>query len=280
MEYVRIFISHASDDIRKAEEVRDYIEEQEYLFPILIVRDKQPNELIEKQVEQGIKSADYFVPILTNNSLNSIWVNQEIGYAKGIERQIYALIQDETVDNLKGFIHKHREYFIFKQRSFKAKYIELFDLIKENEGLGEPKYQKKILESDGDLADNVSYVQPINEKSLLHIKANLFNDLQEFVIYVHVGSENPKNEFRYIAFSNSNKINNGADHVRGVEYVYQFDLPGKTKYKKILNIYNAIRQSGLFFETFPNMIKEIRIRNINGELGKSNTFYFATTEKC
>jgi len=280
MEYTRIFISHDSNDINKAKELKNYIEEQEYLFPILIVRDKQPNELIEKQVEEGLRSTDYFVPILTKYSLNSIWVNQEIGFAKGKGMQIYALIQDEILDdiNLKGFIHKQREHFIFDQTSFNSIYIKLIDLIKENEGLGEPVYQKKQWESDGDKADTIPFQQQIDDNSLLHFKVNLFNDLQEFVIYFHVGSESPKKEFRYIGYSNSNNVNNSADHVRGLENIFQFDSPGKTKYQKKVNIFNAIKQSGLFFETFPNMIDNVRVRNINGEIGQSNIYYYAVTD--
>jgi len=280
MEYNRIFISHHSKDLTKAEELRDYIEQQDYLSPILVVSEKKPNELFEKQVEEGIRDASYFVPILTKNTLKSIWVNQEIGFARGVGRQTYALIDDKIVSKraFKGFIHKQHENFIFEQSSFKLKYIELIDLIKENEGLGEPKYFKQQWECEGDKAENFPFQSQIDENSLLHIRVDLIDDSQEFVIYFQVGSKGPKDEFRYIGFSNSNKIDNSAD-LRGLEYVFQFDLPGNTKYKKTLNIVNAIKQSGLFFETFPNSIRSVRVRNMNGKMGSANHYYYSISIK-
>lgn len=281
MDYTRIFISH-SGDLDKVERLKNYIENQDYLTPVLIIKERNPNELFEKQVEEGIRSCHYFVPILTGNSLQSVWVNQEIGCARGLGRQTYALIDEEIIDDndLKAFIHKYQEHFIFNEDNFESKYIELIDEIKENEGLGEPNYLVRKWETEGDKAENpISYDQEIDKDSLLHIKAKLFSDSQEFVIYFKVGTDNPNEIDRYIGFSNSNRVNNSADHIRGKEYVYQIDLPGNIVYKKTLNIINAILQSGLFFETLPNKIHAVRVRNMNGRRGHQNRYYYAITNK-
>jgi hypothetical protein len=177
MEYTRIFISHHSDDINKAEELMNFIDDQEYLTPILVIRDRQPNELIEKQVEEGIRGSRYVIPILTKNSINSIWVNQEIGFAKGYKVPIYALIENEVLDKLKGFVHKHREHFIFGEtESFENKYVELVELIKENEGLGKPNYEKKFWASEGDKACTIPFKCQINENTLFNIRVDLFDE--------------------------------------------------------------------------------------------------------
>jgi hypothetical protein len=58
MEYTRIFISHHSDDINKAEELMNFIDDQEYLTPILVIRDRQPNELIERKLKKEYGDLD------------------------------------------------------------------------------------------------------------------------------------------------------------------------------------------------------------------------------
>ena len=279
MNYTRIFISQYSDDLDKAVELQNYIKRQAYLEPILVVKEPHPDVLIEKQVEEGIKSANYFVSIITSCSSKSVWVNQEIGYARGTKRPIYALIEDEIHDKITGFIHKQHEQFIFGKTSFKKKYIELINLIKENEGIGKPPYNKKVFESKGDDAFNIDINQVINKETILHIKVNLSNSSQEFVIYFMLGSESPENEFKYMGFSNTNNISNIDPSIRGTEHNYQIDVPGKTRYKYSVNIFNAINQSSLIFKKFPNVIKQVRVRNINGEEGQPNIFFYAFTCK-
>lgn len=279
MEYIRIFISHHMDDIKEAEDLKGYIDKQDYLKAVLVVDDSKPNELFEKQVEDGITGASYFVPILTCNSLKSIWVNQEIGFAKGYGVQIYSLIERDIMENLKGFIHKQREHFIFGPRSFKTKYKELVAKIKENEGLGEPNYKKIEIETIGDEAKTfiIDPTEEFNKKSLLHFKVELFDETQEFVLYFQFGSGNTAERSKYIGYSNSNSVDNSADHVHGKEHVYQFDLPGNTSYKKTINIHNIIKQSSLQFETFPTCVFAVRPRNMNGKKGLKNRYYYAFT---
>jgi len=49
------------------------------------------------------------IPILTIESICNQWVNQEIGFAKAINKPIIPLVEESLLDELKGFIHKQMD---------------------------------------------------------------------------------------------------------------------------------------------------------------------------
>jgi hypothetical protein len=58
-------------------------------------------------VSEGILESNYFVPILTSNSITSQWVNQEIGFAQANigKVEIVPVVETEIINSLKGFVN-------------------------------------------------------------------------------------------------------------------------------------------------------------------------------
>jgi TIR domain-containing protein len=73
--------------------------------PIVIATNKEPGKRLSDKVSEGIISSDIFIPILTRNSINNQWVNQEIGFAVAQEKRIVPVTEKQIISQLKGFIH-------------------------------------------------------------------------------------------------------------------------------------------------------------------------------
>lgn len=100
-----VFISaETENDIHYAEYLRDKLKAT-YMFQVhLIVQDRYPNSEIVKLIQDSIFKSKYFVPILTKNSFQNQWVNQEIGYATALKKTFYPLIEEVLVSKLRGFV--------------------------------------------------------------------------------------------------------------------------------------------------------------------------------
>jgi len=104
---MKVFISFLSNpDRKKMDLLKILIEnQQQNVIPIVIDYQKTPGMPLTEKVENGINQCDVFIPIITRNSINSQWVNQEIGYAKAKERKCIPIIEKGILKDLKGFIH-------------------------------------------------------------------------------------------------------------------------------------------------------------------------------
>ena len=112
---MRVFISYASEDDHKRRALAGTLEKATPSFiPVVVSARREPGRLLEDKVMDCIQRADFLVPILTRSSLSNQWVNQEIGYAKGIKRRIVPVVQAEIISELKGFVHaQHDLPFLF-----------------------------------------------------------------------------------------------------------------------------------------------------------------------
>lgn len=104
---IKIFISFTEKDRQLLDTLLSLFSNIENFEPHVVERQRTPNaESLSNLVEEGIKQCHYFVPIITKNSQQTQWVNQEIGYAKAItDVNIIPIIETEIKDTLKGFIH-------------------------------------------------------------------------------------------------------------------------------------------------------------------------------
>lgn len=102
----KLFISYSDKDIRKVEILEDKIKLHQMLEPIVIANRKSSLKPLVNKVIEGIEESSYVIPLLTRNSINAQWINQEIGYAiaKGIK--IHPIVERNVMSRLKGFIHK------------------------------------------------------------------------------------------------------------------------------------------------------------------------------
>ncbi len=105
----KVFISFSADDISLVKRLKIRIDKSPYLSATVItdIRDAQKHNT--DKVAAGINECFYFVPIITEKSINNQWVNQEIGFASALKKQFFPIIQFGLLDRLKGFVNKERD---------------------------------------------------------------------------------------------------------------------------------------------------------------------------
>jgi len=141
---IKIFISYSNSDKSKSKILEKIIAKSPELKPIAVANDRKASKLLTEKVANGIKDCQYFIPILTLNSIENQWVNQEIGFAEALGKKVIAIVEEKIVGQLKGFIHaqmdlpyqfpsnsqsKHSENSFFSKR---AKVL-VDDILVENE---------------------------------------------------------------------------------------------------------------------------------------------------
>lgn len=107
----KLFISYSDYNKDKKDILKSRIEKSKFLDPIVIAEHDENMKLLSVKIREGIDKADYLMPILTEESIKTQWVNQEIGYAKCKEKdrliEIIPIVARNLLNNkdLKGFIH-------------------------------------------------------------------------------------------------------------------------------------------------------------------------------
>src|SRR5438046_868245 len=87
-----VFLSHSSKDrvwVQWIGANASTVGVDVYLYE----HDPQPGVLVAEKVKQQIRSCDVVVVLLTENSLSSAYVQQEIGFAEACGKQIIPLLQ-------------------------------------------------------------------------------------------------------------------------------------------------------------------------------------------
>ena len=183
---MKIFISYFNDDNKKMQMLKSLIDSTDGLIPIVIADRRKSLVPLTKKVEDGIKESKIIIPILTSNSINSQWVNQEIGYASALTTiKIMPIIENSIIDNLKGFIHKqvdlsyNYQSFSDNRRKeslhFKKCIVRLINDIKEEYNIAVPskmesesleeKSSQKFFES-GYLKNSLKIYSPKNQLNI------------------------------------------------------------------------------------------------------------------
>lgn len=103
----KIFISYSDTDRSRMRSLEKIITKTSHFKPVIIADRRDALLALTDKVKTGIFESDYIVPILTENSTNSQWVNQEIGFATALNKTIIPIVQREVIETLKGFIHKN-----------------------------------------------------------------------------------------------------------------------------------------------------------------------------
>jgi hypothetical protein len=102
----KVFISYSEDDKKKMVTLRNKLKRNSSFEPIIVADRRMSSTLLSEKVAWAIEETDILVPILTDKALFNQWVNQEIGYAKAKRKLIWPIIGDNTIDKMKGFVHK------------------------------------------------------------------------------------------------------------------------------------------------------------------------------
>lgn len=108
-----VFISFCWDNRDLTKRVYSAVNKTRHLYPIVITNPERANAQLwnPEKVALGIKECSFFISIISELSLNSQWVNQEIGFAAALERPIYSIVQQNLVDakKLKGWVNSERD---------------------------------------------------------------------------------------------------------------------------------------------------------------------------
>lgn len=101
-----LFISYSTYDIQKVEAINNRLKNHKYFKPLVIISTPEALKPLSAKVQEGIISSDVVVPILSSKSINTQWINQEIGFATALGKIIKPIIERKIIERLKGFIHK------------------------------------------------------------------------------------------------------------------------------------------------------------------------------
>ncbi|PJZ47532.1 toll/interleukin-1 receptor domain-containing protein [Leptospira saintgironsiae] len=136
---IKLFISYSEKDRKKIKLIQQVFSNAPEIELIIIANNKSEMISLTKKVTDGIKESNYFVPILTRQSISEQWINQEIGYANAFKEikndslNILPVAEKSVLNNLKGFIHKQLDI------SF------LFEGNESNERVESIRFKKNIL---------------------------------------------------------------------------------------------------------------------------------------
>jgi hypothetical protein len=142
-----IFISYSNDDKTKMQSLCRFIRKKGKFQTVVVANRRNSGMALSDKVAKNILSSDILIPILTQNSIQNQWVNQEIGFATALNRTIIPLVDNAIMDALKGFITKYIDLCYSFQTDQKSRlrdrilfsncYRKLFDDL-ENGGIPSP----------------------------------------------------------------------------------------------------------------------------------------------
>ena len=111
----KIFLSYATGDESHIKELYDALKKLRKINVYIPEWDRDIDVNYESKVKEGINSCSAVIVLLTYNSTNTIWLNQEIGYATAKNIPIIPIIE-QGIDVL-GFL-EGSDYFIFNRSDF------------------------------------------------------------------------------------------------------------------------------------------------------------------
>jgi len=125
----KLFISHSEEDESLAR-IFKIVATDAGVIPYLFEDDTQPGKSLIDKIEKRINECDCMLALLTKNSKNKTWVQQEMAYAKAKGKDVIPIIEPGLEFNL-GILQGIEYIDISDQRA-----IEKFnyDLRKRKEG--------------------------------------------------------------------------------------------------------------------------------------------------
>lgn len=135
MNKVKVFISYCVADNDKMEFIKNLINESEKLEAVVVLQQKSDLMYSPEKIIKALNTSTVFIPILTSNSYNQQWINQEIGFVYGKSKikleNIKPIIDKKIASDLKGFISSSNDlnYRYNNNSDFKIKAKELVDTL-------------------------------------------------------------------------------------------------------------------------------------------------------
>jgi len=149
----KIFLSYSESDKNKLKALRNAIKKRSGIDAIVVAERQKVGQSLADKVKECMDEADCLMPILTRQSIDSQWVNQEIGFAEALKKPIIPLVEKNLLDKLKGFIHKQMDLpFAFtgvesdakkEARSFRKCYISALEYLTSSSDISLPRHDKR-----------------------------------------------------------------------------------------------------------------------------------------
>lgn len=123
--YFKVFISHSDKDKKIAQELKDNLE-RHAISGFVAHSNIEPTKIWQDEIEAALKTCNGFVALISENSKERIWTNQEIGFAYA--KNIYVIPVRMGADP-SGFIGKVQA-INFKGETLLA--FDIFNLLLKN----------------------------------------------------------------------------------------------------------------------------------------------------
>ena len=108
---MKIFISQSSKDYELAKALKNILEGSESIKEAFVYEDKQKlGKAIDKKITDEIVQSDYLIAIITDDSLSSASVNQELGYELGKNIPNLIMIEKNASSVVLTFGIEHEEF--------------------------------------------------------------------------------------------------------------------------------------------------------------------------
>jgi len=91
-----VFVSYSTKDIETIKPILQQMQSIQGLTIFFADRSLNPGDLISQRIIQSIKVADVFIVFYSESALQSSYVQQEIGVARGQEKIIIPILLDQT----------------------------------------------------------------------------------------------------------------------------------------------------------------------------------------
>lgn len=108
---MKVFISFCEADRRLMKNLKNALNKSELLRSIVIEDKREGAKNLPDLIIKGINESDFFITILSEASITTQWVNQELGYAisRQNELEIVPIVQTTIIHKLKGFINSNKQ---------------------------------------------------------------------------------------------------------------------------------------------------------------------------
>jgi len=96
-----VFVIFAEDDFYIFEKIREYAKEYDIKFQLAGLL-PEPEFSLTSKIDELIRDSNLVLVIWSKKSQSSVWVNQEIGFARALNKRIIPFV--ETGVSTKGFL--------------------------------------------------------------------------------------------------------------------------------------------------------------------------------
>jgi len=124
----RVFISFATGDDDYARQLSDSLSRLEHVEVYVPDWIEVKGKNMDYKVKEGLDSARVAIVIITFNSTNTIWLNQEIGYA--FARTIPVILVVEKGIALKGFL-EGQDFITYQRGDFKQNIYQVISRLRK-----------------------------------------------------------------------------------------------------------------------------------------------------